>query len=465
MNSDKTAAERKELERLNRIAAAPKGAHYLLFVMIVLTIIYIVDEITSNVNAAVQPYALFDLFSITSRDVNSPEYAKAINTVAPISLASNFLLIITPFYKALSDRYGRRLFLMLNTVGMGFGMLVVMTSSSVAQYILGMFLMMFFTPNDMQVLYIMETAPKEKRATYCFVAKGIALVSVSLIGVLSRVFLREDVPESWKLVYLVPVIAALAVGFASWFFVKETPVFVEQRRAWLSLGEEGRRAKLEADRKNATSESGGVFRAIKYIFVTPQLRWIFIAGFLFFSTTVYTSYYSTVLEGSMTTAQVATALVIYPFFNGISTILSGIFSDRLGRKKVCILLGSTALAGLVLFILACRLGWGPAAAGIAYGISIGGLWSMSDTLILTMPAESSPSGMRSSVMGTISVMIGSGMFVGNILFIILQNFLAKDIVFLIVCVPFMVLSLIVLMAKVKETRDVDLENVTADTFR
>ena len=90
---------------------------------------------------------------------------------------------------------------------------------------------------------------------------------------------------------------------------------------------------------------------------------------------------------------------------------------------------------------------------------------MSDTLILTMPAESSPSGMRSSVMGTISVMIGSGMFVGNILFIILQNFLAKDIVFLIVCVPFMVLSLIVLMAKVKETRDVDLENVTADTFR
>ena len=49
--------------------------------------------------------------------------------------------------------------------------------------------------------------------------------------------------------------------------------------------------------------------------------------------------------------------------------------------------------------------------------------------------------------------------------LILQNFLAKDIVFLIVCVPFMVLSLIVLMAKVKETRDVDLENVTADTFR
>ena len=465
MNTDRAARERKELDRLNRIANAPKTAHYLLFVMIVLTIIYIVDEITSNINSAIQPYALFDLFHIASRDVNSPEYARAINTVAPISLASNFLLIVTPFYKALSDRYGRRLFLMLNTIGMGFGMLIVMTSNSVAQYIIGMFAMMFFTPNDMQVLYIMETAPKEKRATYCFVAKAIALVSVSLVGVLSRMFLREDVPSSWKLVYLIPVIIALVVGFGSRFFVKETPVFVEQRKSWLSLSEEERKAKLEKDRENATSESGGVFRAIRYIFVTPQLRWIFIAGFLFFSTTVYTSYYSTVMEGSMTTAQVAVALMIYPFFNGIATFVSGILSDRLGRKKVCVLLGTVALAGLVLFILACRLGLGPVPAGIAYGISIGGLWSMSDTLILTMPAESTPSGMRSSVMGTISVMIGSGMFVGNILFIVLQNFLNKDVVFLIVCVPFMVLSLLVLMTKVKETKDVDLENITADTFR
>lgn len=90
---------------------------------------------------------------------------------------------------------------------------------------------------------------------------------------------------------------------------------------------------------------------------------------------------------------------------------------------------------------------------------------MSDTLILTMPAESTPSGMRSSVMGTISVMIGSGMFLGNIIFIICQNFIAMDVLFLIICVPFMALSLLILMLKVKETKDIDLEDVTADTFR
>ena len=457
--------ERRELARLDREAARPKTARYLLFVMIVLTVIYVVDEITSNVNAAMQPYVLFDLFHIGSRSVNSPEYTGAINTVAPWQVASNLFLIISPFYKALSDKYGRRLFLMINTVGMGVGMLIVMTSQSVLQYILGMLAMMFFTPNDMQVLYIMETAPKAKRATYSFIAKGIALISVSLIGVLSKLFLREDVPGSWRMVYLIPVAAAIAVGLVSFFLVRETPVFVEQRRALLAMTSEERRARAEADKRSGTAEEGGVFRALKFIFTNRQLRWILIAGFLFFATTFYTSYYATVLEGAMSTDMVASALIIYPLFNGLVTIASGFFSDRLGRKKVCVLLGSLALAGLALFVLACRLGWGPAAAGIAYGCSIGGLWSMSDTIILTMPAESSPSGMRSSVMGTISVLIGSGMFIGQILFIVLQNFLPMDLLFLLICLPFMALSLLLLMFKVKETKDVDLDNITADTYR
>ena len=300
---------------------------------------------------------------------------------------------------------------------------------------------------------------------YSFIAKGIALISVSLIGVLSRIFLREDVPTSWRMVYLVPVVVAIAVGLISFFLMRETPVFVEQRRGFLSLTPEERRIKAAEDQKNGTAEQGGVFRALKFIFKNRQLRWILIAGFLFFATTFYTSYYSTVLEGAMATAMVSIVLIIYPLVNGVVTIVSGFFSDRLGRKKACLILGGLALLGLLAFVLACRLNWGPVAAGIAYGCSIGGLWSMSDTLILTMPAESSPSGMRASVMGTISVMIGAGMFIGQALFIVLQNFVSMDILFLAICVPFMAASLVLLMTKVKETRDVDLDSITADTYK
>ena len=462
------ANKEKELRQLSKLkaeAARKKPLHYIGFAMVVLTIIYIVDEITSNMNAAMQPYVLFDLFNITSRNVNSPEYTSAFNVVAPIQVFSNLLLIITPFYKALSDKYGRKLFLMLNTIGMGLGMCIVMTAQNVVWYILGMLFMMFFTPNDMQVLYIMETAPKEKRATYSFIAKGIALVSVSLIGVFSRMFLRETVPSSWRMVYLIPVVSALVIGFLSYFFMRETPVFVEQRIGYLSLTDAEREQKKKEDKVNATSEEGGVFKAIRFIFTNRQLRWILIAGFIFFATTFYTSYYATVLEGAMSTDMVATALVIYPFFNGLVTILSGFFSDKLGRKKVCLILGSLTILGLLAFVLSCRLGFGPVAAGIAYGCSIGGLWSMSDTLILTMPAESTPSGMRSSVMGTISVLIGAGMFLGQAIFIVCQNFLPMDILFMIICLPFMILSLVILLIKVKETKDADLDNITANTYK
>ena len=68
-------------------------------------------------------------------------------------------------------------------------------------------------------------------------------------------------------------------------------------------------------------------------------------------------------------------------------------------------------------------------------------------------------------MGTISVLIGAGMFVGQGLFILCQNFMPMDMVFLIISVPFMALSLFIIMAKVKETKDVDLENITADTYK
>ena len=111
------------------------------------------------------------------------------------------------------------------------------------------------------------------------------------------------------------------------------------------------------------------------------------------------------------------------------------------------------------------MGLGPIAAGIAYGCSIGGLWSMSDTLILTMPAESSPSGMRSSVMGTISVFIFAGMFIGHAIFIIGQNFLPMDVLFILICLPLMILSLVILMTKVKETKNADLDNITAETYK
>ena len=65
MRESKKNREAIELAKLKILQEAKKPACYLGIVMVVLTIVYIVDEITSSMNSAMQPYILFDLFNIT----------------------------------------------------------------------------------------------------------------------------------------------------------------------------------------------------------------------------------------------------------------------------------------------------------------------------------------------------------------------------------------------------------------
>ena len=203
-----------------------------------------------------------------------------------------------------------------------------------------------------------------------------------------------------------------------------------------------------------------MLNAIKFIFRHKQIRAVTLTALIFSVSTIYTSYYATIMEGGMTTASVSTALIIYPFANGALTFISGFISDRLGRKKSCMILGSFAMVCLAGFILSCVLGWGPVAAGVLYGASIGALWSVSDTLLLTIPAESVPTEIRASVMGTMSLLLFCGMILGMVLVVVGQNFFPMGWLCLCVCVPFMLVSLLILASKVHETRDVDLDTVT-----
>lgn len=457
----KKAKEAKELQKWERVKAKPLPAHYFGILIVVITIIYIVDEITSNINSAMQSSIIFDFFNITSRDVNDPAYKSAINTMAITGVFSLVFLFAAPFYKSLSDIYGRRLFLMINTCVFGVGMFIIMIAPHFLVYIIGVIVLSFVTPNDVQVLYIMEVAPKEKRATLCFITKGIALVSVSLIGVLRTVFMPEGSDLSaWRMVYLIPVIVAIAVGLMSIFFTRETPVFIDERLKYLRMTDEERKAKEEEAKKNKTAQKGGVVNAIKFIFAHKQTRFAAIAALLFSAATVYTSYYETIMASGMSVDEVSKAIIVFPFFNGATTVLAGFISDKLGRKKSCLVFGSFTAVMLALFIISSELDWGYFAAGAFYGMSIGGLWSMSDTLFLTIPAESSPSELRASVMAVMSLMLVAGALIGMVLIVVGQNYVNMGWLCLAVCCLFMVIALFILLTKVHETKDVDLETVT-----
>ena len=180
-----------------------------------------------------------------------------------------------------------------------------------------------------------------------------------------------------------------------------------------------------------------------------------------------TSYYTTITgvavsTGALTESDLNLFMILYPFVNAIVTFFSGFFSDKLGRKKASVLLSGISAAGLLVFVLGTRSGWNPILIALGYGVFIGGLWSVSDTMILVMTGESTPTELRASVYGANGMISGIGMLMGIVVMVLGINLVGSDNVGLLslaTTLPFILLAMVLLIKNVKETNGQDLNDV------
>jgi len=357
----------------------------------------------------------------------------------------------------------------VNLKHMGVGMLVAIISRSIPLYLLGVVIMTFFTPNDVQVIYLMECAPKQHRAKLCSITKGIALISVSLLGLFVKMFVNRENPASWRYVFIIPIILAFVIGIAAIYLVKETPVFTQKRLGYLKASEEERKA-MEEEEKAEAAKDTGVKGAFKFIFHNKQTKYIAIVALLMAISTGYTGKYQNMIEsgvarGVITADGADIILMFYPLINGIFTLFGGFLTDALGRKKSALILGLWAAVGLGVFAYGCANNLNPYITGFAYGFSIAGLWSISDMLYFIITAESTPTEIRASVVGTMQLigMVGTGLnMVFNNVVTMVAGSMNLPLVLTAAYLPLMAIALIIMMLKVRETKDVDLDNVQVD---
>lgn len=455
------AREEKELQRRRKQMAKSKPAGYLLYVLVVLSIVYIVDEVTSAMGSSMQSEVVTEFFVLGK----GMEFNTGLATFTAMSAPLYSVMILVPFYKSLADRFGRKIFLVINTVGMGIGMGVCMSANGPLVYLVGMLVINLFMYNDMQVIYVMECAPEKHRAKLTSLTKAVALLGVAAIPLLRDVFMGND-GSQWRKVFLIPAIVAVVVGLAALVMMEETPVFVSRRAAYLEMSDEERAAKAASDKKSAEAGNGGVGQALKFVFKHKQIRAVALCATVFMFSTGVTSYYESIMKtGGMTTAQVTQAMYFIPFVNALMTAASGFITDALGRKKSATVLSTLAFVGLILFVLASNMGMAPAIVGISYGFFIGGLWSVSDMLCLIMAGESSPTHLRASVLGSLSLLVGLGSMGSSVALKVGMLFVESiGLLSLCVCGPFMLLALILLMTQVHETKDVDLNTVTGEEW-
>ena len=259
------------------------------------------------------------------------------------------------------------------------------------------------------------------------------------------------------------------IGFAAIYFVRETPVYTQKRLEYLRMSEEERTAKEEAEKEEEKKHAVSVWSSFKFIFKNKQTRWIAIVALLMAFSTGYTAKYQPMLElgksnGILTTDAVNIVLMFFPVINGIFTMIGGFITDSLGRKKSALILGLWAAMGLAVFAYGCIAPLDPYVMGLAYGISIAGLWSISDMIYFVITSESTPTEMRASVVGSMQLIgmfgMGFNMIYNNVVQAVAGDKLPT--VLTIAYLPLMAISLIIMMLKVKETKGVDLDNIKVD---
>lgn len=462
----KIAAKReKEIARLEKEKARPKGRFYLPYLIFIISLIYLTDEIASQIGPLMKTEIANDLL----RNFGDSSVG-ILDILGMISIPFSVLAI---FYKPFSDKFGRKIFLVTNTLGMGIAMLLIFLSNSIILYVIGACVMQFFVPHDMQVVYIMESVPSKHRARFYFGIKSFATLGIMLVPLLRRA-LMNDMSE-WRIVFLVPAIIGIVTSFVALLLARETDAFIDSRLNYLRMSDEER--EMQKKEKKVQNSQGGIVPALKFVFGHKQLRWLYVVSALTNLGYLITMYYQVIISygyagrygeiteeilNTVSLNEVTSALFFFPIGSAFAQMFVGIFGDWIGRKKTAVIMSFATVASFLGFALGAAAGFPTWVVGILAGACIGSFWGAGDINAL-MISESAPTNLRSSILSTQFFAMGVGIAFSYVVGLPLITALGNSVIGTIcLCftVPGYVAALIVLMLKTHETKGIDLNTVT-----
>ncbi len=456
----------REIARRERQLTRPRGKGYLPYLLLIISLVYITDEIASQIGTLMKTEIANDMLSHFGQS--------SVGALDILSMISVPFLALGIVYKPLSDRFGRKPFLVLNTFGMSAGLLIIYLSRSIPAYVVGACVIQFFVPHDMQAVYIMEVAPDKHRAKLYSVIKCLAMLGVMVIPLLRRLLMQST--AQWRRVYLIPALVGIATSLCALFLAKETDTFNRARINFL-------RGNVE---ENGTDSEGGILPALRFIWQHQQLRWLFVAlacsetGFILtvdyevIMTYGYAEHFLhsglfQTLEEAVESAgvnEITVALFLFPIGCALGQLLPGFVADRKSRKAAALASSLASIVLLVGFMLGASIGAPPYAVGFLAGACIGFFWSNIDTLGI-MTGESAPTALRSSILTASNLAMGIGVGASYGLTLPLLTVLgnaAAGIVILCVTLPGLAAAVTILALKTHDTRGTDLSAVKGDEW-
>lgn len=454
----KKQREARELVRRERQVKFKENKFYLIYLFMILSLVFITDEIASTISIQFQSNIVNEFF-VNKMGMTYGEGLSLFSALGFITYPISLLMVV---YRPLADKFGRKPFLILNTFCMALGLFIVYLSQDIVVYMIGGTLMGFMVSHDMQVVYILECSSEKNRARNYSIIKAIAILGTLLVPLL-RETLMQNVSERWHLVYLVPAIIGFVLSFVALLCAKETHVFLENRIKYLKTPIEEREKKAKEEKTN--NAQGGIINAIKFSFKHRQLRCLIIACAFFYLASLATATYNTVMKESagMSEEQITYALCLYPVGNALATLISGFVSDKFGRKVTIIAMGIASIVCYSLFMASSMLSWTPYLTGFAIGGFMGCYWGAGDTIGSIMFSESAPTNLRSSVTVINTLLNGVVGGLASIISMVILPFIPSSMfgyLYLCLTLPGLIGATIVIFKFVGETKGLDLSKVT-----
>lgn len=465
----------KEIQKWEKEKSRPKKNMYFVYLIFIISLIYATDEIASQIGTLMKTEIANDLFSKFGE--------------SSVGLLDILSVIAVPFqalgllYRPLADRWGRKRFLIINTFGMSFAMLVIFLSNNLILYFVGACMVQFFVPHDMHVVYIMESSPSKHRARVYSSIKFFANISVMLIPLLRRALMTDA--SEWRLVYFIPAVVGVISTFIALLTARETDSFIESRLKYLRMTDEERKA--EKEKKNSENAQGGLIPALKFAMKHKQLKWLYITSALANLGFIGTINYQVILSygyagnyvanglfaslgedvmNAVSIGPVTTALFMFPVGCAVSQVIMGFISDSKGRKTAAITTAVNCLAAFIGFSVGARMAWNPYIVGFLCGAFIGSYYSTNDVLIM-MIGESSPTNLRSSTMSAQFIVTAVGVAISYIISLPLITLLGNSItgtVSFALLVPGFIAAFFALIRKTNETKGIEMDTVTGSEW-
>ena len=152
--------EARELIRREKQLQSRSNRFYMLYLFMVLSLIYIIDEIASTISIQFQSNIINEFFVQNM----GMEYGEGLSLSSALGFITYPVTLLIVFYRPLADRFGRKPFLVINTFMMGLGLFLVYLSDNIIVYMVGGTLMGFMVSHDMPCVYILECSSEKNRA-------------------------------------------------------------------------------------------------------------------------------------------------------------------------------------------------------------------------------------------------------------------------------------------------------------